>query len=181
MEIIQVDNRISDEKPASRTPVSGRVSLWDQGAAWALGQLVLLVLILLAPVQIDGLPVWPDSLKGTSVVAGLLVGAAGILLLILSGTQLGSNLTVFPRPKADGSLTQSGVYGFVRHPMYSGVLLAALGWALFRASLPALILTLVLGLFFDRKARREEAWLVEKYPDYGAYRKRVRKLIPWVY
>jgi protein-S-isoprenylcysteine O-methyltransferase Ste14 len=178
---IQVDNRIGDEKPADRTPESGRVGLWDQGAAWALGQLVLLVLILFAPAQIDGLPVWPESLRSISIVAGLLAGAAGSLLLFFSGAQLGSNLTIFPRPKADGSLTQSGAYRFVRHPMYGSVLLLALGWALLRASLPALILTLALGLFFDRKSRREEAWLVEKYPDYGAYRKRVRKLIPWLY
>jgi protein-S-isoprenylcysteine O-methyltransferase Ste14 len=172
---------MTNEKPANGSATLERVSLRDQGAAWALGQLILLVLILLVPVQIDGLPGWPESLRGMSVVAGLLVGAAGILLLILSGLQLGANLTIFPRPKADGSLTQSGVYAFVRHPMYSGVLLVALGWTLLRTSIPGLILTLVLGLFFDRKARREEVWLVEKYPDYGAYRKRVRKLIPWVY
>jgi protein-S-isoprenylcysteine O-methyltransferase Ste14 len=41
---------------------------------------------------------------------------------------------------------------------------------------------LLLLPFFAAKARREETWLVARYPDeYPAYRRRVRRLIPWVY
>jgi protein-S-isoprenylcysteine O-methyltransferase Ste14 len=176
-----MDKMMTNEKPGNRAAASGRMNIWDQGGAWVLGQLILLALIFFAPAQIDGLPAWPASLSGMSIIAGLVIDAVGILLLTLSGVTLGSNLTIFPRPRADGSLTQSGAYRIVRHPMYGSALLLALGWSLFRTSFPALILTVVLGLFFDRKARREEVWLVEKYPDYGEYRKRVRKLIPWVY
>ena len=39
----------------------------------------------------------------------------------------------------------------------------------------------LLFLLFDAKARREEAWLVEKFPSYAEYRRRVRKLVPFVY
>jgi protein-S-isoprenylcysteine O-methyltransferase Ste14 len=40
---------------------------------------------------------------------------------------------------------------------------------------------LLLGCFFDLKARREEAWLLDAYPGYAAYRARVRKLVPFIY
>jgi protein-S-isoprenylcysteine O-methyltransferase Ste14 len=41
------------------------------------------------------------------------------------------------------------------------------------------VLTLALALFFDQKARREEAWLLERFRAYAECRRRVRKLIPW--
>ena len=69
----------------------------------------------------------------------------------------------------------------VRHPIYGGIVLAALGWGLVTASIagardgrrhPGASSTL--------KSRREEAWLVERFPDYPAYRARTRRLIPWI-
>jgi protein-S-isoprenylcysteine O-methyltransferase Ste14 len=65
--------------------------------------------------------------------------------------------------------------------MYTGVILTALGWALFRPSPIALVLVVGLAIFFDRKAAREEVWLADKYPGYAEYRKRTRKLIPYLY
>jgi protein-S-isoprenylcysteine O-methyltransferase Ste14 len=44
-----------------------------------------------------------------------------------------------------------------------------------------MILAVVLFLFFDRKSRSEEAWLLETYPSYAEYRGRVKKLIPGIY
>jgi protein-S-isoprenylcysteine O-methyltransferase Ste14 len=48
-------------------------------------------------------------------------------------------------------------------------------------SLLAMLLTGVLLIFFDIKSRREEKWLQDKYSNYTAYQKRVRKLIPFIY
>jgi protein-S-isoprenylcysteine O-methyltransferase Ste14 len=69
----------------------------------------------------------------------------------------------------------------VRHPLYSAVILLSLGWALMWGSAIALIGCLVEAFFFDSKARREERWLAEKFPEYAGYCRRVRRLIPWVY
>ena len=74
-----------------------------------------------------------------------------------------------------------GVYGLVRHPIYTAVILLALGYALAFNSVLAVLGALVLFIFFDSKARREELWLMEKYPDYGNYRKQVKKLLPGIY
>jgi protein-S-isoprenylcysteine O-methyltransferase Ste14 len=153
-----------------------KIAGWqERGLSWVVIQVVLLAVIALIPP--DLLPRLPEPLW----IIGPLVGGAGLLLVGFSALFLGTNLTVFPYPKKDGELTQHGVYGLVRHPMYSGVLLCALGWSLLRTSLPSLLCWVVLGIFFDRKATREEIWLTAKYPNYADYRRRVRKLIPWLY
>ena len=75
----------------------------------------------------------------------------------------------------------NGVYGFVRHPIYSGLIFGSLGWSLLTDTLLGVGLAIGLFLFFDLKSRREERWLTETYPDYPAYQKRVKKLVPFLY
>ena len=60
-------------------------------------------------------------------------------------------------------------------------MLAAVGWSIATASPLALVPTVVLGLLFDAKSRREEAWLTERLPGYAAYRARTRKFVPGLY
>jgi protein-S-isoprenylcysteine O-methyltransferase Ste14 len=82
---------------------------------------------------------------------------------------------------AGGELRRSGVYGFVRHPMYGGALLAMLGWALL-SSPWALVPLAAAALFLDAKRRREEAWLVRSLAGYEDYRRQVRRrFIPFVW
>lgn len=142
-------------------------------------QLLLFAAIALVPG--DLLPAWPAWLREIALVAGVVVGVAGLALAGVSAQQLGGNLTAFPKPKDDGTLVTNGVYALVRHPIYSGVLLAALGLALVRGSTPSLLLAIGLAIFFDMKSRREEQWLARKFPEYAAYQARVKKLVPWVY
>lgn len=147
-----------------------------RGESWVLVQAVILLAIIFAPAT----PLqWP--LHAVFRFAGWAGIALGTLTLAWSAWNLGRSLTPFPRPVPDGQLVMSGAYRFVRHPIYFGVLVAALGLALVTANPYRLALTALLFVFFDRKAKREEQWLLEKYPDYDAYRARVRKLIPWVY
>ena len=68
-------------------------------------------------------------------------------------------LTPLPYPVAHNQLVRSGVYGLVRHPLYSSQLFAALGWTAFTLSLTHLALLVAGFAFFDHKASREEAWL----------------------
>jgi protein-S-isoprenylcysteine O-methyltransferase Ste14 len=86
-----------------------------------------------------------------------------------------------PHPKEDASLVEHGAYRIVRHPIYSGIILGAFGWALLVNSAITLVLAAVLLLFFDIKSRREEQWLGDKFDGYAAYQQRVRKLLPFLY
>lgn len=148
----------------------------QRGEIWVVIQAVLLVLLVVAPAV--G-PPWP----GTAAirVLGAACLAVGLPIVAWGALNLGRSLTPFPRPLPEGRLVTRGVYRFVRHPIYFGVLLCALGYALMTTSVLRLALTIILFVFFDMKARREEVWLQARYPDYAAYRTRVKKLIPWIY
>lgn len=115
-------------------------------------------------------------------LAALILGALAAFALGAFGVlSIRRYLTPLPYPVDHSRLVTTGVYGLVRHPLYSSQLVAALGWALFTLSLSHLAI-LVLGfLFFDYKASKEEGWLTERHPEYAAYARRVRKFIPWVY
>jgi protein-S-isoprenylcysteine O-methyltransferase Ste14 len=68
----------------------------------------------------------------------------------------------------------------VRHPIYGGVIVLALGWSLRRSPL-VLVPTALLAIVFELKSRREEVWLDERYPEYADYRAATRhRFIPWV-
>jgi protein-S-isoprenylcysteine O-methyltransferase Ste14 len=103
------------------------------------------------------------------------------ILLLWGGIELGTNLTPLPHPKDDGILVTSGIYGIVRHPIYSGVIFLAIAYSCWKLSLTHIIGAMLLFLFFDIKARKEESWLRIKFSDYDVYQTRVKKLIPWIY
>ena len=115
------------------------------------------------------------------MIAGALLLALGAALSIAAAVHLGSNLTPLPHPKDDASFVASGPYRVVRHPMYGGVILLALGWAFHVEGVLTLGYAALTVLFFDIKTRREETWLLQRFPEYAAYRRRVRKLIPFIY
>jgi protein-S-isoprenylcysteine O-methyltransferase Ste14 len=157
----------------SRLPDLGR-----RGEGWVALQVVLLIALALAGFVGAGWPAaWRDYLIGASVPIAL----AGAYLFLGGAGGLGRQLTPFPKPVQQGGLKRGGAYRFVRHPIYGGVLLLALAWALVSSPL-ALVPWAIAAAFLDAKRRREEAWLVEAYPDYEEYRTSVRRsLIPFVW
>jgi protein-S-isoprenylcysteine O-methyltransferase Ste14 len=153
-----------------------KCSFYERGGLWVIAQAVLMAAVILLAALYHG--PW-DSLfltmaGGALLALGGAVGLAGALALA-------RNLTPFPKPPGDGPLVQDGIYALVRHPLYSAVMAASVGWALLWQSWPALLVALATGPFFAAKARREEEWLCEKFPEYAAYAKRVRRFIPWIY
>lgn len=153
----------------------------SRGEWWVVIQLLLFGAIALAPRYLPDVSIWPAWLQTGVTPIGIGAIFVGILLAGGGVFSLGNNLSPFPRPKDDSEFVKRGVYRIVRHPIYSGLLFLALGWSLLQTSTAALVLTIVLGFFFDRKSAREEVWLSQKFAAYGNYRTRVRKLIPWLY
>ena len=117
------------------------------------------------------------------IIAGIFI-LAGFILLWYSYSFLileGGGGPVPPFSHKTKILVTIGPYALVRHPIYSGLILAAFGVGLVVHGWLTLAYALTLLLFFDIKSRREERWLSGKFSGYDAYRKRVRKLIPWLY
>lgn len=151
---------------------------WAHGGIWDLIQLPLVGLALLAA-RIG--PMLPGPTRTVARAVGLLALGLGGVLFVPGLRQLGDDLTPFPEPKSGARLVRDGAYGFVRHPIYSGVVLGVFGWALVHHRWAGLLAALVVGLFFDAKARREERRLMARFPEYAAYRRQVCRLVPFLY
>ncbi|MEW6420371.1 MAG: isoprenylcysteine carboxylmethyltransferase family protein [Deinococcota bacterium] len=147
-----------------------------RGEGLVAAQLLLLAGIAVLPL-LRPAPQLPPALRRF----GTLCMVAGGGLALWSGQSLGHNLTPLPEPKTDGALIQSGPYALARHPLYGGLLLASVGWALQRGHREALELSVLLAGLLEIKTREEERRLTRRFPGYPAYRRRVRKLIPGVY
>jgi protein-S-isoprenylcysteine O-methyltransferase Ste14 len=149
-----------------------------RGGLWVLGQAGLLAWIGLGAIC---------SKTHHSGRSAILVSTA-ILLLGLSaacgiaGTiALGRNLTPYPHSQDDTALVTSGIYGWMRHPLYTALILWASGWSLWWGSWPAGFGTVALVFFIILKARVEERHLLSRYPAYADYQRRVRGFIPGIF
>ena len=152
--------------------------LWARGGAWVLVQFPLTALALF--VARLG-PTIPHAVLGPARWIGLGLFVTGGLLFLAGAVKLGSGLTPFPRPLAGAHLVQSGPYGLARHPIYGGGVIALVGWALLNGGWIGLVAAAGMAIFFNAKAGVEERWMLKRFPEYAAYRRRVRKLIPFVY
>jgi len=119
---------------------------------------------------------WPRG--GVALVFTVTFVVVGIFVAVVAGLRLGRTLTPLPIPKDDGALVTGGIYRFVRHPVYSGVLLAALGALVWGASLPHVVGFVALWGVLLTKVMGEEKMLGEKYSGYSAYAKATGRLFP---
>jgi len=152
-------------------------SLGPRGEGWVAVQGLLLAIA--ATAGLLG-PSWSGAIRVATSVVGVILIVGGGVLAARGMRDLRDALTPLPYPRADAELVENGVYALVRHPIYGGLVLAAVGWGLLTASPAALVASVVLLGFFELKSRREEAWLERRFAGYTAYRGRTRRLIPWI-
>ena len=148
----------------------------ERGGLWVLSQSMLMIaLIVLAVMFHSEKVVLALRLAGTLLITiGAFFGVAGV-------AALKDNRTAFPKPRNHSRLIQHGIYAYVRHPLYTSVIMVSAGWASVWASSIAVVLALAMVPFFYAKARVEENWLREKFPDYRAYERRVCRFVPWLF
>jgi protein-S-isoprenylcysteine O-methyltransferase Ste14 len=152
--------------------------LGERGGGWVVLQFALIAALIAVGLFAPG---WPDGARWWVKGAGIVLLFGGALVLVSAGRALGSGFTPFPKPAEGGALVEEGPYAFVRHPVYSGGLLVAVGISL-ALSPWSLLLTAALAAVWALKASLEERFLTARYPGYADYCSRTRyRLVPFVY
>ena len=136
-------------------------------------QFVLLAAILLLPNTTEGslVPAWVFTVGGYLIWPGLAILAVSIF-------KLGPSLTASPVPKDDSTLVITGLYKFMRHPIYTGLLLTGLGLSLEAGVIPQIWFWFGLVWLLVYKSNWEEELLAKRYPEYADYKARTGRFFP---
>ena len=105
---------------------------------------------------------------------GILIIIIASIFILIAIKDLGSNLSPFPRPKANSKLVTTGIYRFMRHPMYYSLIIISFGVFLTKLSIYHLCLTITLALLIKFKIILEEQYLKNKFKNYLLYKNVVK-------
>jgi len=119
---------------------------------------------------------WPGALWLT--LLGAVFVALGFGVLVRAFVHLGPALTANPVPKLGAPLQVNGIYARVRHPIYSGLLTASFGIAIWRASALSFLFLILLASLLNFKARWEEKFLSSTHEGYSVYMTKVPRFFP---
>lgn len=108
---------------------------------------------------------------------GLLILVLGLILGLVALLQLNTKLSPFPTPVSNSKLITTGAYKLARHPIYTAIIFAGLGYALYQSSVYKLIITFLLLCLFYFKSKYEEQLLSEAFSDYSDYKQKTRRFI----
>lgn len=112
---------------------------------------------------------------------GLALFLAGLAFAVWARVHIGRNWGTPMSQKSDPELVTSGPYRLVRHPIYSGIILAMIGTAV-GVTVYWLIIAALAGGYFVYSATREERYMTERFPDtYPAYKRSTKMLIPFIF
>jgi protein-S-isoprenylcysteine O-methyltransferase len=164
----------SKQTVGSRSEGSSRIAVWIVAFAWWM-------------LFTRGFGQEPFSVRVYSVTyvtqyVGLSLTVLGLALAVWARWRIGRNWSSLIEMKEGHELMQTGPYRIVRHPIYSGFMLATLGTAIMIGALAGFIAVGLIVAAWGYKARMEEAVLLEQFgQDYQNYRAKVKGLIPFVW
>lgn len=121
---------------------------------------------------------WSDPHHALITQIGFIISIVGGLVLLLSLAQLNTYLSPFPTPKKETKLIQNGLYKYIRHPIYTGILLLFFGYGLYQSSSYKLCITILLAVLFYFKSIYEEKCMEEKFAEYKNYRDKTGRFFP---
>src|SRR5579872_5195700 len=154
----------------------GRVPWSRELRIRAVNGVVVIVLIRFGAFRGQGLNTdsWRDGL-------GLVVFALGLGFAIWARIHIGRNWGTPMTQKADPELVTSGPYHLVRHPIYSGILVASVGTAVALSWFWLTAVALV-GIYFLYSATVEERYMIEQFADsYAVYKRSTKMLVPFIF
>lgn len=132
---------------------------------------------------------WPWPLLNLRIIpraqaaawAGAVLTCAGVALAIWARVTLGRNWSATVTIKQDHRLIRAGPYAVVRHPIYSGLLLAILGSALVVGKVRGAAAFVIAAVVWHFKSRIEERFMTDEFgAAYEDYRRRTGALVPFI-
>lgn len=141
--------------------------------------LVALQLVLLAALVLEPFGNWWARSVLVLVIAAVLI-FGGLVIAVVGIVGLGPALTASPIPKEQAPLVTHGLFGLVRNPIYSGLMIIGLGLVVFGASWWHLATWIALIVLLAFKARWEERMLGDAHREFTAYAERVGRFVPGV-
>lgn len=164
---------------ARHSAANRRIESWQTGFSYRIPLLFGIVLLAFsrrARTSV-GHHLWPTN--ALTLAAGIFLIAIGLGIAVRARRHLGKYWSGRITLKVDHRLIQSGPYGRVRHPIYSGLLLALLGTAITIGTFQSCLGLAVIFVAVLRKMALEEQWMAAQFGDeYEVYRRRVNALIP---
>lgn len=125
--------------------------------------------------------VWPLGAQQFGIIFWIMLIASIALGAYTLLHNRPDNFNIRPEPKASARLITSGPYHFIRHPMYSALILAMAAFVVAENIWLKLGLWFALGLVLSAKASFEEQLMSEKFSDYSAYRARSKRFLPYLF
>lgn len=160
-------------------------NVWWSGRAYTVRLAIAMILIVVVILRIPNINrVFVNKINeigSTAALIGAVLCVLGISFAIWARFHLGKNWSSHPTLKEGHELVTSGPYRFVRHPIYTGILLAELGTAL-AVGYIWLILLVFGAVVFVRRVFIEEKIMMKQFPDaYPEYKKHTKALIPFIW
>lgn len=142
---------------------------------------VVLVLLTLVPPYCDRRDIW--VIDGDAArYFGLFLFFAGSILRLAAVFVLGRRFSGLVAIQPGHQLKTDGLYRYIRHPSYTGLIASMIGYVLIFRSMIGLLLNILLFLFLVSRMNDEESFLEAHFGDeYRNYRLRTRRLVPFVY
>ena len=160
-------------------------SRWWSGRAYAVRLVIAIIIFSLVILRFPSInrifANRANTVRSVVVEIGAVLCILGIAFAIWARFHLGKNWSSHPALKENHEMVTSGPYRFIRHPIYTGILLAELGTGLAVGYI--WLIPLVLGaIIFVRRVSIEEKIMMKQFPDkYSEYKKHTKALIPFVW
>lgn len=106
---------------------------------------------------------------------------AGILIVVFALLQLNKNLSPFPTPKSSSVLITHGLYKFIRHPIYTGIIIFVFGYAVYSHHPMRIMVGILLFILFYLKSKYEERLLKRKFNSYERYQSNTGRFFPFIW
>lgn len=121
------------------------------------------------------------TISSGSIISGFLILITGIVLRFIGLSTLGKNFSATIEIKEESKLIVNGIYKYIRHPLYLATLLIAISGCIVFSCLFTWVFVILTLVGVVLRIKSEEDFLSAHFQEFGEYKKRTHKLIPFVY